>query len=65
MKNSEAIANRGVNFFSFLPVTATVNTTRICKLRKDILTGIGYTGSSMVLAKRLHLFIFKLPKTEQ
>ncbi len=40
-----------------------MNATRLCKLRKDYPTGIG--NGAMVLTKRLHFFIFQLPKAEE
>jgi hypothetical protein len=48
---------------SFSLVKAAMNATRLCKLRKDYPTGIG--NGAMVLTKRLHFFIFQLPKAEE
>jgi hypothetical protein len=44
-------------------VKAAMNAPHLCKLRKDYLTGIG--KGAMVLTKRLHFFIFQLPKAEE
>jgi hypothetical protein len=67
VKNSESIDNCGINFFififHFLLVKAAVNALHLCKLHKDCHTGIGH--SAMVFTKRLHFFIFRLPKAEQ
>jgi hypothetical protein len=49
--------------FHFSLAKAAMNTSHLCKLRKDYLTGIG--NSARVLTKRLHFFIFPLPKAEQ
>jgi hypothetical protein len=48
--------------FHFLLVKAAIHALRLCKLRKDCLTGIGH--DAMVLTKRLHFFTFQLPKTK-
>jgi hypothetical protein len=47
----------------FSLVNAAMNALHFCKLRKDCLTGISH--GAMVLTKRLHVFIFQLPKAEQ
>jgi hypothetical protein len=49
--------------FHFLLVKAAVNALHLCKLHKDCHTGIGQVA--MVFTKRLHFFIFRLPKAEQ
>jgi hypothetical protein len=58
---------RNILFFycllPFLLVKAAVNAPRVCKVRKDCLTGIGF--GAMVLTKRLHFFILQFPKEEQ
>jgi hypothetical protein len=61
-----SLANCGINFFfvifHFSLVKATMKALHLCKLRKDCLAGIGH--GKMALTKRLHFFIFQLPKAE-
>ncbi len=47
----------------FSLVKAAMNAPHLCKLRKACLTGTGHGAT--VLTKRLHFFIFQLPKAEQ
>jgi hypothetical protein len=49
--------------FHFSLVKGGMNDLHLFKLHKDCLTVIGY--GAMVLAKRLHFFIFQLPQAEQ
>jgi hypothetical protein len=49
--------------FHFSLVKAPMNAPHLCKLRNDCLTGIGH--DEMVFEKRLHFFIFQLPKVEK
>jgi hypothetical protein len=57
----------GMNFFyhhpSFSLVKAAMSAPRICKFRKDCLTGT--SNDAMVLSKRLHFIIFQLLLAEQ
>jgi hypothetical protein len=68
-----AMKKFGINFqcwselfiviFHFPTGKASMNAPRLCKLRKDCLTGIGH--GAMVSTKRLHFFIFQFLKAEQ
>jgi hypothetical protein len=49
--------------FIFQFEKAAMNAPRLCQLCKDCLTGIGH--GAKVLTKRLHFFIFQLPKAEK
>jgi hypothetical protein len=49
--------------FHFSLVKAVMSAPHLCKWRRFCLTGISH--GAMVLTKRLHFFIFQLPKAEQ
>jgi hypothetical protein len=49
--------------FNFPILKAVMNAPHRCKFRKDYLTDINH--GAMVLTKRLHFFVFQLPKAEE
>jgi hypothetical protein len=53
-KNLELIANGGVSFFYRHLSFFTMNGPRLCKLRKDCLTGIDFASPVFVAALKMH-----------